>query len=78
MNDNWGLWHEGNKFDARVYHDGIDHYPDNFDCRVEIRERDTGKVHTRHGKGKFIGNFSPIWVWWHGQSIQLTELLRLQ
>ncbi len=73
---NWGQWHEGNSFDARVYHNGIDTYPNDFKCLVEIRDRTTSEIVQRKGSGKFIGNFSPIWVNFHGEKLQLTELLR--
>ena len=83
----WGQWHEGNSFDARVYRGDAgylgpiyylltDTYPNNFRCLVEVRDRKSGKIVQRKGLGKYIGNFSPIWINFRGERLQLTELLR--
>jgi hypothetical protein len=74
----WGPWHEGTTLDVRVWHDGKDHYPNDFSCKVEVRERDTQKVTKHRGRGKFIGNFSPIWITYKGREVQIEQLLRSQ
>jgi hypothetical protein len=74
-NANWGKWEEGKDCSIRIALPLHDSYPDDFKCIVQIKDA-TGKVHSLRGNGKFIGNFSPIWVDWKGKSHQLTELLR--
>jgi hypothetical protein len=36
----------------------------------------SNKLYMRRGYGKFIGNFSPIWVTLNGERKQLSELER--
>jgi len=70
-------WHEGNLYDARVLLPLHDPYPDDFSCQVQVKDRKTGTIKTYKGKGKFVGNFSPIWITFQKQRIQLTQLLML-
>jgi hypothetical protein len=71
-----GSWHEGTAYDIRLHIEGRDTYPNNFKCWVEIRNRRTKEIHIARGNGKFIGNFSPIWVRFKKGSFQVSELLR--
>ena len=64
----------GDNYVISIQTDGRDTYPNNFKCWVHIYEKATARRYKRRGYGKFIGNFSPIWIWWKGKSIQLTEL----
>jgi hypothetical protein len=55
-----------------------DTYPNNFKCWVIVVDHKTpegerNKVFRRRGYGKFIGNFSPIWISIGGVKKQLTE-----
>jgi hypothetical protein len=50
-----------------------DPYPNDFKCWVRVFDRKTGFSFKRRGYGKFIGNFSPIWISLNGQYKQLTE-----
>lgn len=64
-----------------VHSDGIDTYPNNFKCWVRITDcavpdNERNKSFRRRGYGKYIGNFSPIWVRLNNQWKQLTELQR--
>jgi hypothetical protein len=54
-----------------------DPYPNDFKCWVQLQDNKTGKYFSRRGYGKFIGNFSPIWVTIDKQEYQLTELERI-
>lgn len=74
---NWGQWHEGNVVDIRIDLPPGDPYPNDFKCNVEVRDRATGTVTQHKGSGKFIGNFSPIWIRFHKRRLQLTELERV-
>lgn len=51
----------------------VDTYPNNFKCGVTVQDHKTGKRFWRRGYGKFIGNFSPIWISIGGVKKQLTE-----
>ena len=75
----FGEWHEGYEggYDVRVEHSPYDSYPNNFIALVQVRDKATGEVYTRVGHGKFIGNFSPIWISWKGERTQITEILRI-
>ena len=64
------------RYEIKVITDGRDTYPNNFKCWVEITDIKTGERFKRRGYGKFIGNFSPIWVTLRGKSYQLTKLER--
>lgn len=55
-----------------------DTYPNNFKCWVYFVDLLTGIGYKRRGYGKFIGNFSPIWITLNKQSLQLTELERIE
>jgi hypothetical protein len=57
---------------------GFDPYPNNFKCWVRVHDRATGKLFSRRGYGKFIGNFSPIWITIDGVSKQLSQWEREQ
>lgn len=72
----WGQWHEGNECAIRVKVPKLDSYPNNFECEVQIWDKKTGIIHDRIGLGKFIGNFSPIWVSFMGHKKQIEVLLR--
>ena len=77
--NNFGQWHKKwGIYSVRIAYDGYDNYPNNFIARVQIRNDSTGVTKERKGNGKFIGNFSPIWVNWKGNSIQLEELLAIE
>lgn len=71
-----GRWYVGDAYDVNVALDGRDTYPNDFKCKVWIREKATGAIHKRRGYGKFLGNFSFISVDWHGERVLLEELLR--
>ncbi len=76
-----GRWdNEGNFYSVRLHTTGYDTYPSNFVCYVEVKDNATGKTTAHRGEGRFIGNFSPIWVKLRGfpAPIQLTELLRMR
>lgn len=75
-----GQWYNGHLYDARIHSGGRDTYPDDFIVYVEIRHEVDGKstINIQKGKGKYIGNFAPIWVKWGGKDIQLTELLSIE
>lgn len=64
------------RYTITVHHDGLDTYPNDFKCWVTLRDNKDGRTFRRRGYGKFIGNFSPIWVSLHGKSWQLTQLER--
>ena len=66
----------GDKYIVTIGTDGSDNYPHNFECRVQIRDRMTGQIYERRGCGKYIGNFSPIWVRWNGKDVTVEEILR--
>jgi hypothetical protein len=75
----WGKWYNnGNRFSARAEYTMVDTYPNNFSLWVEVRDEYTGTIYKRRGLGKYIGNFSPIWISFMGKKMQLTELLRLR
>lgn len=73
----WGQWHDGLRYSIRVWTDGRDTYPNDFKCMVEVKETTSGESVKVKGHGKYIGNFSPIWIRWGRGSLQLTEILRL-
>ena len=54
-----------------------DTYPNNFKCFVYLKDRQSGKTIKRRGYGKFIGNFSPIWIRLGNKMFQLTEVKRM-
>jgi hypothetical protein len=76
MSSWWGEWYEGEAVDVRIEHTGVDNYPNDFLCKVQVRNRATGEVTDYTGRGSFVGNFSPIWIPWKGKKTQLEELLR--
>lgn len=58
---------------TRVINSMGDSYPNNFKCWVYITDLKTDKKYRRRGYGKFIGNFSPIWITINKVTKQLTE-----
>ena len=50
-----------------------DTYPNNFKCWVHVTDNKTNNSYHRRGYGKYIGNFSPIWITIGGVTKQLTE-----
>ncbi len=61
-----------------IHHNGVDTYPNNFKCWVRVTDcavPDTQRNHSfrRRGYGRYIGNFSPIWITIKGVTKQLTE-----
>lgn len=52
---------------------GYDTYPNDFKCWVVVTDHKTNTTFRRRGYGKYIGNFSPIWISINGQRKQLTE-----
>lgn len=50
-----------------------DPYPNNFKCWVTVKDNETGKTLRRRGYGRFIGNYSPIWITIAGVTKQLTQ-----
>ena len=57
---------------------GPDTYPNNFKCWVEFIDNKTGQRMKRRGYGRFIGNFSPIWITIGGVNKQITEWERVE
>ncbi len=64
------------RYKIEVKTSGVDTYPNNFKCWVYITDLKIGKEYKRRGYGKFIGNFSPIWITINKVTSQLTELER--
>ena len=64
------------RYTFEVETDGCDTYPNNFKCRVKITDNQLNKILYRRGYGKFIGNFSPIWITINGEKKQLTQFER--
>lgn len=61
-----------------VHSDANDTYPNNFKCWVHVTDckvpdNQPNKSFRRRGYGKFIGNFSPIWITINKETKQLTE-----
>ena len=55
-----------------------DTYPNNFKCWVRVTDHKVpglspNRSFRRRGYGKFIGNFSPIWISIGGVKKQLTQ-----
>lgn len=71
----FGDWHIGVRYDVRVEHPSKDTYPNDFKCKVEVKDRRTGRITKHAGGGKYVGNFSPIWVEWKGKKVQISELV---
>jgi hypothetical protein len=70
---------DNQRFTCEVHFDpnARDTYPNNFKCWVRIQDRLLNQTLRRRGYGRFIGNFSPIWVNVYGKKYQLTELERI-
>ena len=64
------------RYQFTVMTDGRDTYPNDFKCWVTVQDAKFNMTFMRRGYGKFIGNFSPIWITIDGQRKQLTELER--
>jgi hypothetical protein len=54
----------------------FDPYPNNFKCWIRVTDNKTNTIFSRRGYGKFIGNFSPIWITIAGEKKQLTQFER--
>lgn len=65
--------YHGNSLTIMVEYSTRDTYPNNF--RLHVRIIENGRTYNRVGYGKFIGNFSPIWVNWKGKRTQIEILL---
>lgn len=63
------------RYKFEIHHDAVDTYPNDFRCWVMVIDHATtpNTVFRRRGYGKFIGNFSPIWISINGVRKQLTE-----
>jgi hypothetical protein len=68
-------WHEGYRYDIAVGNDLRDLSEYRSLVSVAIRDKKTGKIEYRSGDARMMGNFSPIWVKWKGESIQIEQLL---
>lgn len=72
-------WYEGERFDMRMgnalfYDEGGYHTR----VPVEVRDRVTGKLYSRVGDWRQIGNFHPVWINWKGKKITVEEMLQLK
>lgn len=76
MNPTYDYINHRPRFTIKIETDKRDTYPNDFKCWVEIIDNKTNKHLRRRGYGKFIGNFSPIWVTIDKRSFQLSELER--
>jgi len=72
----WGQWHEGTCVDVRLHLPLPETYPNDFKCKVQLRDRKTQRVIQRRGIGKHIGNFAPIYIQLNGERKMLEMLLR--
>ena len=66
------------RYTFEIHLDPNDTYPNNFKCWVRVVDHKTpdnkpNKTFRRRGYGKFIGNFSPIWITINSVTKQLTE-----
>ena len=61
------------RYSLKVQTNGRDTYPNDFKCWVTVTDNMTNTVFKRRGYGKFIGNFSPIWITIGGVRKQLTQ-----
>jgi len=68
--------HEGPRFIIQIGDTIHIHSEYRQDVDVRIIDRRTGEYVRRVGDCRQIGNFSPIWVNYHGQKVQLTQLER--
>ena len=69
------------RYSFEVHCDANDTYPNDFKCWVRVTDHkvpdnEPNKSFRRRGYGKFIGNFSPIWITIAGERKQLTEFER--
>lgn len=64
------------RYSFQVQTDGRDTYPNNFKCWVMVEDKKNQIKFKRRGYGKFIGNFSPIWITINKETKQLTEFER--
>jgi len=65
-----------NRYEITINLCDLDTYPNDFKCWVNIVDMKTGERFKRRGYGKFIGNFSPIWISFKGKRVQISELER--
>lgn len=64
------------RYSFEIHPEPNDTYPNNFKCWVRVVDHKTkgkNKTFRRRGYGKYIGNFSPIWITIDGVRKQLTE-----
>lgn len=77
MSTRWGQWHQGEIYDVRV---GEVLWYNQEESRgraeVQIRDKVSGLIFDRVGEVKIVGNFSPTWVNFRGNRLQLEEILR--
>lgn len=64
------------RYSFEVQTDGRDTYPNNFKCKVIVIDNKNNVTFSRRGYGKFIGNFSPIWITINKETKQLTQFER--
>lgn len=65
-----------NRYSFKINGPNYDPYPNNFKCWVWVTDHKTHTLFKRRGYGKFIGNFSPIWITIKGETKQLTQFER--
>ena len=61
------------RYTFKVELDSRDTYPNDFKCWVQVTDNKLHTTFRRRGYGKFIGNFSPIWITINNVTKQLTE-----
>ena len=64
------------RYTFKIQTDGRDTYPNNFKCWVTVTDHQKGITFKRRGYGRFIGNFSPIWITIDKATKQLTQFER--
>lgn len=62
--------------DEKVARECCDGYPNKMRTRWRITDLQTDKICYRVGDTRFIGNYSPTWIKWRGETLQITEFLR--
>ena len=58
----WGQTHEGDRYNITIEFVQRDDYPNDFKRWVKIEDKHLHATGYVMGYGKFVGNFSPIWV----------------
>lgn len=70
-----------NRYSFEIHLEPNDTYPNDFRCWVRVidhKAQPKNKTFRRRGYGKYIGNFSPIWITIGGITKQLAEWEREQ